>query len=85
LLYLIVFGSIFGFTAYGYLLRHVPPVKASTYAFVNPVVAVLLGMAILSETIDARTIIAMVVILGGVGIVQLATVRRTKDSNISHK
>jgi drug/metabolite transporter (DMT)-like permease len=74
-LYLIIFGSIVGFTAYGYLLRHVPPAKAATYAYVNPIVAVLLGALVLSEPIEARTILATVIILGGVGIVQGASVR----------
>jgi drug/metabolite transporter (DMT)-like permease len=75
LLYLIVFGSIIGFTSYAYLLRHVPPAKASTYAYVNPIVAVILGAIILSEPIDARTIVAAAIILGGVGLVQIAQAR----------
>lgn len=74
-LYLIIFGSIVGFTAYGYLLRHVPPAKASTYAYVNPIVAVLLGALVLAEPLEERTILASVIILGGVGIVQAARVR----------
>jgi drug/metabolite transporter (DMT)-like permease len=74
-LYLIIFGSIVGFTAYGYLLRHVPPAKASTYAYVNPIVAVLLGALVLAEPLEGRTILATVIILGGVGIVQVARVR----------
>ena len=73
--YLIVFGSIIGFTAYTYLLRHVPAAKASTYAYVNPIVAVILGALILGEAVDIRTIIATAVILGGVAIVQLARMR----------
>jgi drug/metabolite transporter (DMT)-like permease len=75
LLYLIIFGSIVGFTAYGYLLRHVPPAKASTYAYINPIVAVILGAIILSEPIDARTIVATGIVLAGVGIVHTATMR----------
>ena len=73
LVYLIVFGSIVGFTAYGYLLRHAPPAKASTYAYVNPIVAVFLGAIILSEPVDARTLFATTIVLAGVGIVQMAT------------
>jgi len=72
LLYLIVFGSIIGFTSYAYLLRHVPPAKASTYAYVNPVVAVLLGAFLLDEPLELRTILATAVILSGVAIVQKA-------------
>lgn len=75
LLYLIIFGSIVGYTSYAYLLRHVPPAKASTYAYVNPVVAICLGWLILSEPIDGRTIIAAVVILAGVAIVQTSKMR----------
>ncbi len=75
LLYLIIFGSIIGYTSYAYLLRHVAPAKASTYAYVNPVVAIFLGWLILSESIDLRTIIAAIVILGGVAIVQLTKMK----------
>jgi drug/metabolite transporter (DMT)-like permease len=75
LLYLIVFGSIIGYTSYVYLLRHVAPAKASTYAYVNPVVAVFLGWLILSEPLDLRTIIAAAVILSGVAIVQTSRIR----------
>ena len=77
LLYLIVFGSIIGFTSYIYLLHHVPPAKASTYAYVNPVVAILLGNLILSEPLGWRTVLSAVVILGGVAIVQTARARPT--------
>ena len=75
LLYLIIFGAIIGYTSYAYLLRHVPPAKASTYAYVNPVVAVLLGAILLSEPLEPRTILATAVILGGVAIVQGARIR----------
>lgn len=77
LLYLIIFGSIIGFTSYAYLLRHVPPAKASTYAYVNPIVAVILGAIVLHEPVEPRTVAATVVILGGVGLVQLARMRQT--------
>lgn len=70
LVYLIIFGSIIGYTSYVYLLRHVPPAKASTYAYVNPVVAIFLGWLILAEPLDFLTIVAAVIILSGVAIVQ---------------
>lgn len=73
--YLIAFGSIIGFTSYAYLLRHVPAAKASTYAYVNPIVAVILGALILAEPVDLRTVAATAIILGGVAIVQLARMR----------
>ncbi len=72
LAYLVVFGSIVGFTAYAYALRHASATIVGTYAYVNPVVAVLLGWSILHEAITARTIGAMVLILGAVLMIQLA-------------
>jgi drug/metabolite transporter (DMT)-like permease len=70
-LYLVTFGSLIGFTAYVYLLKAVSPAKAATYAYVNPVVAVLLGWAILGEPVSARTILAAGIILGGVAMISL--------------
>jgi drug/metabolite transporter (DMT)-like permease len=68
-LYLLTFGSLIGFTAYVYLLAHTTAAKASTYAYVNPVVAVLLGWAIGHETVTSRTVLAAAVILAGVAII----------------
>ncbi|HET6797973.1 MAG TPA: EamA family transporter, partial [Gemmatimonadales bacterium] len=65
------FGSLVGFTAYIWLLGVTSIAKAGTYAYVNPVVAVFLGWAILREPITVRTILAAVVILAGVGLVSL--------------
>lgn len=72
--YLVTFGSLIGFTAYIYLLAHTSAAKAATYAYVNPVVAVLLGWAIAHEPVTARTILAAVVILAGVAIITVARV-----------
>ena len=72
LAYLVVFGSIVGFTAYAYALRHASATVVGTYAYVNPVVAVLLGWLILHEAVTPRTIAAMVLILGAVLMIQLA-------------
>jgi drug/metabolite transporter (DMT)-like permease len=69
--YLVTFGSLIGFTAYLYLLGHTTAAKAATYAYVNPVVAVLLGWAIGHETVTRRTILAAAVILGGVAIITI--------------
>src|SRR6185503_8951688 len=52
--YLVTFGAIIGFTAYAYVLRETTPAKASTYAYVNPVIAVLLGWAFANEPITMR-------------------------------
>jgi len=68
-IYLLTFGSLVGFTAYIYLLRATTPAKAATYAYVNPVVAVLLGWAVASEPLTARTLIAAAVILAGVALI----------------
>jgi len=71
-LYLVTFGSLIGFTAYIYLLKEVSPAKASTYAYVNPVVAMLLGWAIAGESITPRTLVAAAIILGGVALITVA-------------
>src|SRR5437867_4405495 len=62
--YLVVFGSILGYSAYTYALRHASPTIVGTYAYVNPVIAVLLGWLILREPVTARTFVAMAMILG---------------------
>jgi drug/metabolite transporter (DMT)-like permease len=64
--YLIVFGSLMGFTAYIYILKHSTATRVATYAFVNPVVALFLGWLILSESITFRTVLAAAVILTAV-------------------
>ncbi|HEU4631271.1 MAG TPA: EamA family transporter [Gemmatimonadaceae bacterium] len=69
LLYLIVFGSLLGFTAFAWLLRVEPPSRVATYAYVNPVVAVLLGWAIAGEPVTASTLVAAAVIVGAVALI----------------
>lgn len=68
-LYLVTFGSLIGFTAYFYLLAHTTAAKAATYAYVNPVVAVVLGWAFANEPLTMRTLLAAAVILAGVAII----------------
>jgi drug/metabolite transporter (DMT)-like permease len=70
--YLIVFGSIIGFNAYVWLLGVVAPSRVATYAFVNPVVAVLLGWAMAGEPLTARTLLASAVIVGAVALITFA-------------
>ena len=72
LLYLILFGSLIGFTAYIWLLKVSTPAKVSTYAYVNPVVAVLLGWAFAGEPLSLRTVIAAGVIIAGVAMISIA-------------
>ena len=69
LLFLVVFGSLVGFTAYIWLLRVTTPALVSTYAYVNPVVAVLLGWAFAGEPVTARTLLAAAVIVGAVALI----------------
>jgi drug/metabolite transporter (DMT)-like permease len=72
LLYLITFGSLIAFSAYLYLLSKVRPTLATSYAYVNPIVAVLLGMFFGQEKIGINAFIAMPIILSAVGLVAYA-------------
>ena len=72
-LYLIVFGSLIGFTAYTWLLRSASPVLVSTYAYVNPVVAVFLGWAMAHEPVTAGMLAGAAIILGGVALITSAS------------
>jgi drug/metabolite transporter (DMT)-like permease len=76
--YLVVVGSIVAFTAYAWLLRNVPISTVSTYAYVNPVIAVTLGWAILSEPVSLLTVVAAAIIVASVAITmrQEGTARR---------
>ncbi len=76
MLYLIVFGSLIAFTAYLYLLRNVRAVLATSYAYVNPPVAVLLGGLFLGEIIHPTDLSAMAVILAGVALITLGKARK---------
>lgn len=71
LAYLALFGSLLAFSAYTYLLSATTPAKASTYAFVNPAVAVLLGWAIAGEPLTLRMVLASVAIVAGVVLLTL--------------
>jgi drug/metabolite transporter (DMT)-like permease len=66
LAYLIVFGSGIGFVAYTWLLRNAPTPLVSTYAYVNPVVAILLGSIVAQEPLEGNEIISALIIIGGV-------------------
>jgi drug/metabolite transporter (DMT)-like permease len=75
LLYLIVAGSIIGYTAYVWLIHHESPTKVGTYAYVNPVVAVLVGHFLGGETLGLRTILGTLFVLISV---MLITMKRIK-------
>ena len=68
-IYLVIIGAVVGYTAYIWLLRHCDPAKVATYAYVNPIVAVLLGAAFAGETVTPRVLIAAALIIGSVAIV----------------
>jgi drug/metabolite transporter (DMT)-like permease len=76
MVYLTIFGSIVAFTAYVWLLKHVPATKVATYTYVNPVFAVALGWLILSEAITATTIAAVIVIILAVILITAAGPKR---------
>ena len=73
--YLVVFGSLIGYTAYIWLVGHVAPALATTYAYVNPVIAVLLGWAVAGEPLDARIAAAAAAIVGAVALVSVGQAR----------
>jgi drug/metabolite transporter (DMT)-like permease len=77
--YLIVFGSIIAFTVYVWLVTLSSPSRISTYAYVNPVVAVLLGWAVAGEALGVRTLAATAIILAGVALV---STRRKQPSEV---
>jgi drug/metabolite transporter (DMT)-like permease len=70
LIYLILFGSIAGFLAYAYALKHLPVATVSLYAYVNPVIAVLLGTAVLEEPLSPRLALSGGIVLAGMALVR---------------
>jgi drug/metabolite transporter (DMT)-like permease len=80
LAYLTVFGSIVAFSAYMYLLRRVRPALATSYAYVNPVVAVILGVTVGSESLTGEGLIALPLILIGVGLIGAGRTRATRST-----
>ena len=82
IVYLSVFGSIVGLTCYTYLLQHVPVTKVSTYAFVNPIIAVLLGVVLLGERLAPAELLGMIIIVAAVAMVILSRVKRERGPAI---
>jgi drug/metabolite transporter (DMT)-like permease len=76
--YLVAIGALIGYTAYFWLLRHCDPAKVATYAYVNPVVAVLLGAIFAQETLSLRAAIAASLIIGSVAMVITAQQLKAK-------
>lgn len=82
LLYLITLGSCVAFTAYTWLLRHTSPALASTYAYVNPLVAVMLGALVLNEPVTRWLIAGTVLVISSVFVIQQARMRLVAQSRI---
>ena len=78
LLYLIIAGSLIGFTAYVWLIHHESPTKVGTYAYVNPVVAVLIGYFLGGEPLGLRTILGTLFVL--ISVVVITTTRAEKPA-----
>ncbi|MGI8820262.1 MAG: EamA family transporter [Chthoniobacterales bacterium] len=77
-IYLVLIGAIVGYSAYMWLLRYCEPAKVATYAYVNPIVAVLLGAAFAGEKLTLRTVAAAALIIGSVALVITVNQRRSK-------
>jgi drug/metabolite transporter (DMT)-like permease len=75
IVYLVIFGSWIGYSAYIYLLEHVPTPKVATYAYVNPIVAVLLGWIILREQVDISMLAGTAIIIASVALVNTSKLR----------
>lgn len=84
-LYLVVAGSWIGFTAYVWLLRHVPTPKVATYAYVNPIVAVFLGWLVLHERIDAYILAGAVIVVISVVLVTGAKVKTAPPKKLAEE
>jgi drug/metabolite transporter (DMT)-like permease len=76
MIYLVVFGSVLGYTAYMYALKNLPLSTVSLYAYVNPIIAVLLGIAILNEPFTMRMVVASLLVFVGIGVVKGAGIKR---------
>ncbi|MBF8722870.1 drug/metabolite exporter YedA [Pseudomonas guariconensis] len=85
LAYLVFFGSILAFSSYMYLLKHVRPAAATSYAYVNPAVAVLLGIVFAGEQIGVEECVAMAVIIGAVVLIGLPQWRKAPEQPVPLK
>ena len=80
LLYLIVAGSIIGFTAYVWLIHHESPTKVGTYAYVNPIVAVLVGYFLGGEALSTRTILGTLLVLINVVVITTTPAKKSAET-----
>ena len=81
--FLVVFGSLCGFTAYIWLLQHVPAAKVATYAYVNPVIALFLGSTVAGEPFTQRQLVACGLILAGTAVIVTAGTRTAKGETVA--
>jgi drug/metabolite transporter (DMT)-like permease len=77
-IYLIVFGSLGAYSAYVYALQHLPVATVSLYAYINPIIAVILGALIANEPFGPRVVVAAAMVLAGIAVVRAGT--RTRSS-----
>jgi drug/metabolite transporter (DMT)-like permease len=78
--YLVIFGSWLGYSSYIYLLEHVPTPKVATYAYVNPIVAVFLGWAILREKVDVFMLLGTAIIIASVWLVNSSKLKQPPEN-----
>ena len=79
IVYLVIGGSLIGYTAYIYILGHAPTAKVSTYAYVNPVVAVFLGWLVLGEKVDGYILAGSAIVIASVILVTSASVTKKAE------
>ena len=79
--YLIVFGSLGAYSAYVYALQHLPVATISLYAYINPIIAVILGTVIANEPFSPRVVVAAAMVLAGIAVVRAGTLRETIRSS----
>ena len=82
LVYLSTIGAVGGFVAYTYALRHLPVSFVSLYAYINPVIAVALGVLLLGESFDSRMAVAAALVLAGVAVVRWTGRQAVSDSGL---
>lgn len=78
--YLIVFGSLIGFVAYTWLLRNAPITLVSTYAYVNPLIAILIGNRLAQEPLNLRVLTAAVIIISSVFLINTTILKNSSSS-----
>ena len=83
LFYLIVFGSLIGFTAYSWLLKNAQPAMVATYAYINPVIAVILGWSVAGESLTAQMLIGAFVIVASVILITANKSEKSEDDDLA--